>query len=167
MPERSDINPAEISDLLPYLIIVDRTKGRLRYRLIGSAVAEQMGYDSTDKYVGYYGSKPEVLAQVRAMYETVFGTGQPALAAYQQMSGGSNFHCISQLMLPLTNGAADLNMVLCIRIARFNAMARLDAEWIKSGNVHICRVVSVGDAQELRQYCQDWELGCGWCPRAP
>ena len=38
MPARADIDPAEIPRLLPYLMLLDMPKGRLRYRLAGEAI---------------------------------------------------------------------------------------------------------------------------------
>ena len=50
-PDRADLDPAEIKDVLPHLTIVEVTGGdtrpRFRYRLVGTAVAEAVGRDRT------------------------------------------------------------------------------------------------------------------------
>ena len=54
MPQRSDINPTEIPALLPYIGIIEKADGELRYRLIGTSMAEQLGFDATGAAVGSY-----------------------------------------------------------------------------------------------------------------
>jgi hypothetical protein len=53
MPRRSDIDPAEIPRLLPYILITEMLEEgtRYRYRLAGSAVTEAFGRSLTGKYV--------------------------------------------------------------------------------------------------------------------
>jgi PAS domain len=43
MPARSDIDPADIPALLPYVSIFHEAQGWFRYRLVGTAIAEQIG----------------------------------------------------------------------------------------------------------------------------
>jgi hypothetical protein len=49
MPARRDIEPTEILDLLPYVVLVDVERAPLdfRYRLVGTAVAARFGHDRT------------------------------------------------------------------------------------------------------------------------
>ena len=54
MPPRSDINPTEIPALLPYLGIIEKADGELRYRLMGTSMVEQLGFDATGAGVGSY-----------------------------------------------------------------------------------------------------------------
>jgi len=50
-PNRADLDPAEIKDVLPHLTIVERTgsdaEPRFRYRLVGTAVVQAVGRDRT------------------------------------------------------------------------------------------------------------------------
>jgi hypothetical protein len=57
MPARSDMNPADIPRLLPYLLIVERAADQFRYRLVGSAIVDGLGYDATGGAVGSYLAK--------------------------------------------------------------------------------------------------------------
>src|SRR3954471_6167481 len=64
MPERSDIDPAEIPPhLLPGIMLVDVVNDPRRYvyRLVGTMEAEIRGYDPTGKSVreGYFGENAE------------------------------------------------------------------------------------------------------------
>jgi PAS domain len=54
MPARGDINPADIVPLLPYLMIVERAGDQFRYRQVGNAIVEAVGYDATGITVGTY-----------------------------------------------------------------------------------------------------------------
>jgi len=49
MPARRDIEPTEILDLLPYVVLIDVERAPLdfRYRLVGTAVAARFGHDRT------------------------------------------------------------------------------------------------------------------------
>jgi len=49
MPARRDIEPTEILDLLPYVVLIDVEREPLdfRYRLVGTAVAARFGHDRT------------------------------------------------------------------------------------------------------------------------
>jgi hypothetical protein len=49
MPARRDIEPTEILDLLPYVVLIDVEREPLdfRYRLVGTAVAARIGHDHT------------------------------------------------------------------------------------------------------------------------
>lgn len=53
MPTRADIDPAEVKDLLPFLIITDITGEpfRIRFRLLGSKVVAESGSDFTGRYL--------------------------------------------------------------------------------------------------------------------
>lgn len=53
LPDRADIDPAELKPLLPYLIIAEVVEPsfRIRYRLIGTKVAQMSGLDFTGRYL--------------------------------------------------------------------------------------------------------------------
>jgi hypothetical protein len=50
MPARRDIEPTEIPDLLPHVQLTELVDGRLRFRLVGTALVEAYGEDWTGKY---------------------------------------------------------------------------------------------------------------------
>ncbi len=53
MPSRADLNPADITNLLPYIMLVDveQQPRRYRYRLVGTETVKAMGYDVTGQYL--------------------------------------------------------------------------------------------------------------------
>ena len=79
MPSWSDIDPAEMSDLLPHLMVVgvEHNPLRIRYRLVGTLVAELRG-DPT----GYYLDdipwvSPETKVSVQGSYAIAIATRSP------------------------------------------------------------------------------------------
>lgn len=53
LPSRADIDPAEIKDLLPFILIADLIGDlpRVRYRLVGTRVVAASGMDLTGRYL--------------------------------------------------------------------------------------------------------------------
>ncbi len=53
LPQRADLDPAEIVALLPYLLLTDieHAPFRIRYRLVGTAIAEASRRDFTGLYL--------------------------------------------------------------------------------------------------------------------
>lgn len=53
IPDRADLDPADLKPLLPNLFIVDveHDPFRVRYRLVGTRAAEATGYDITGHYL--------------------------------------------------------------------------------------------------------------------
>ena len=160
MPARSDINPADIPALLPYLMIVDKVDGLFRWRLVGSAAVREVGRDPTGSIVGSHASSPEAAAAVLAVYERVFTTAHPVFATgeFKVMSGAN--HNFSLLVLPLSDDGADVNMVISTLIARFNFGVTPSTDWLKGAGVKARAVIGVNDAAELEKHCLDWERYC-------
>lgn len=53
IPSRADLDPAELKDLLPFILIADLTGEplRVRYRLVGTKVAAASGIELTGRYL--------------------------------------------------------------------------------------------------------------------
>jgi len=52
MPRRRDIDPLDMPPpLLPHLELVELVQGRLRFRLIGTAIVDAMGRDATGRFL--------------------------------------------------------------------------------------------------------------------
>jgi hypothetical protein len=52
MPRRRDIDPLDMPPaLLPHLELVELAQGRLRYRLVGTAIVDAMGRDPTGRFL--------------------------------------------------------------------------------------------------------------------
>lgn len=154
MPARDDIDPADIPALVPYLTIVDKVDGRLRYRLVGTAAAKQRGCDLTGRLVGSY---PEDATELPSAYENVFATGRPLFVTGEYKSMWGNICKMSQLVLPLSDDGANVNMVFFVRIARFNVEARGESGHLEGVPLRMCDAVSVAGAEDIERLCIDWE----------
>jgi len=158
MPARKDINPAEIPVLLPYLVIVDKADDRFRYRLVGTAVVEQFGYDFTGSLFGSHGgSEPDTIATLRAIGERIFTNGRPLFATGRYETKLGNLHDASAFLLPLSDDGENVTMTIFTRIARFSKGIVARKGWLKGAPLKIDDVVDIRDIRELERRCLDWE----------
>jgi hypothetical protein len=161
MPARSDINPADIPALLPYMMLVDKLDNQLRWRLVGTAAVREIGRDPTGSIVGaHISTAPETAAAVRATYERVFSTAHPIFSTGElEVKSGAN-HNISVLLLPLSDDGAGVNMAVSTLIACFNFGVTASTDWLKGAGVKVHDVIDVQDAAQLNERCLDWERYC-------
>ena len=130
MPARGDLEPGDIRLLLPYLTIVDKFDDRPRYRLVGSAVAQQLGRDMTGQFVGSYVAAPSADV-LRAVSGRVFATGHPVFAIAEFKTKSGAVHTMSQLLLPLSDDGAEVNMTVSTRVARYKRDIRAASDWLR------------------------------------
>src|SRR5258706_14898225 len=69
MPQRRDLDPADIPRLLPHVMLVDVDDGRYRYRLIGTANAQEHGMNATGRYVDEVLKGPEYRTHALGLYD--------------------------------------------------------------------------------------------------
>jgi hypothetical protein len=158
MPSRSDLDPADIPALLPYMMLVDKLDNQFRWRLVGTAAVREIGRDPTGSIVGsYYSSTPESAAGARPIHERIFTTAHPVFATgeFKVMSGA--IHNISLLTLPLSDDGTNVNMAVSTLIAWFNFGVTPSTGWLR---VKVHDVIDVRDAAELEERCLDWERCC-------
>jgi hypothetical protein len=115
-PARRDIDPAEITGVLPHLMLIDVEPGpRYRYRLFGTAVTEAFGMNPTGKCVdevmtGDYKTfllrlYDDLCAQKKPIYSTsIYGTKLETKMWTQR------------LMLPLSADGAAVDKVLACQV---------------------------------------------------
>jgi hypothetical protein len=115
-PMRRDIDPLELRAHLPHLYMVDVLKGGAdyRYRLIGTAIAEGLGRDSTGQLISeLYAEQPAALQQLR----DIFGMAQTKRAPY--FATGQvfwlprrDFLSFEAGFMPLSDAAGNLEIIL-------------------------------------------------------
>ncbi len=159
MPARSDIDPAEIPALLPYLSIVDRIGGQFRYRLVGTAVAEQFGRDLTGSLITSHVSE-ETVAAAQAMGERVFASPQPTFTTGQFQTKSGALHNASARVLPLSDDGTNVNMVVFTRVAGFSSDVRASRDWLKDAPLKLGDAVDVHDEADLERCCLEWQRSC-------
>ena len=160
MPARRDLDPCDIPKLLPYVMIVEKVDDRFRWRLVGTAVAQEAGRDLTGSIVGLYDSTPEAAAAARAIYERVFTTAHPIFVTGEFKVKSGAIHNISALVLPLSDDGTTVNMAVLARITRFNFDLKANTDWPKGLPFKLRDVIDIDSAAELEKRCLDWERYC-------
>lgn len=159
MPARGDIDPADIYMLLPCLTIVEKVDDQLRYRLVGSTVARQLGRDMTGVPVGSYVDASSGSA-VRAISQSVFAAARPSFATAEFQTRAGSLHAISQLLLPLSDDGFTVNMTISTRVARPSVDVQARSDWLKGEQLKINDIVTVNNVEQLQELCREWRKRC-------
>jgi hypothetical protein len=160
MPARSDIDPGDVPALLAHLIIIDRVDDQFRYRLVGTAVAEQFGHDLTGRYVGFYVSPAKYIDALRAIYQRVFTTSRPIFGMGEYKTKWETHYHASQLILPLSDDGTNANMAICARIACVSSTLKSGSDWPKGGHLRVTDVFEIEGTTDLEKRCIEWERRC-------
>ncbi|MBM3545645.1 MAG: PAS domain-containing protein [Alphaproteobacteria bacterium] len=111
-PLRRNIDPVAIPQLLPNLIIAERTEdGDLRYRLVGTRIVEAHGLD----YTGWRLSDltgGDGLALARELYAPVMAEGLPVYSEGPFQWPGGEYRWTRRLHLPLSADGSAIDMAL-------------------------------------------------------
>lgn len=85
MPSRADIDPTEIRDLLPQIILVriEHDPLRVRYAVIGTASAEAAGFDYTGRYLDELKFDSEIDTDWPAIYRELVAEKKPIAGTCQ------------------------------------------------------------------------------------
>jgi hypothetical protein len=112
MTARADIDPAEIKQLLPILLLTDviGEEPRFRYRLVGTDVVKRFGRELTGHYVedmlkGDYGRS------VIGIYKAVVEQRRPFYSRTRVVVSNGGMFGSDRLMLPLSADGERVNMV--------------------------------------------------------
>jgi hypothetical protein len=115
MPDRKDLDPIEIKDLLPYLSIIEiiGDERRCRYRLTGTRVVDALGCDPTGHFVNeiFDGADrafiEHLLAEVMAKALPLY-----VASAFRSEDNGLS---TERLLLPFTLGGSDLRQIVMVQ----------------------------------------------------
>jgi len=79
MPSRADIDPAEIKELLPQIIMarIEYAPLRVKYTIVGTACARSAGFDFTGRYLDELRFDSETDTDWLAIYEEIVREKQP------------------------------------------------------------------------------------------
>jgi hypothetical protein len=159
-PARSDLDPVDFPALLPYMMLVEKVDDQFRYRLLGSALARQLGRDVTGNVVGsQFVNAPEAIAAKRAVYERVFATAQPVFITVEFKIKSGAIHNVAQLILPLAVNGTSVDMAVSTLVARFNFEVAASVD-LKGIPVKVRDVIDIDSAAELEKLCLQWEQYC-------
>lgn len=113
LPGRCDIDPVEIPDLLPYLLLTEIVDGgrRLRYRLAGTEVERFFGRPMTGRFVDEL-LKQHYRAYLEDLYAEMIRRRSPVYSesAYKHRDNPLRTR---RLMLPLSTQGREIDMALC------------------------------------------------------
>jgi hypothetical protein len=120
LPGRQDIEPVEIPDLLPYLVLYDvvpQESGcpRYRTRLVGTRVVELLGDETTGKFLD------DILplkrgAEIIGQYDRILATKQPHYLEGRLSNRGREHILFQRVVFPLARDGAEIDMLAMIMV---------------------------------------------------
>jgi hypothetical protein len=129
MPARADIDPLELRAILRHVFLIDVLPGEaeFRFRLLGTAITERYGRDSTRKTVRevYADADPAFVAWYTAMLVAVKTSRRPVLAAGPMLMVRKDFVSFRALHLPLSDDGDTVNLIF--GATDFSQPLRVDA----------------------------------------
>lgn len=120
MPFRRDIDPTEIKELLPHLMIVEPTgedaeERRYRYRLVGSALVDAFGFNFVGTCVGAT-TTPSYRRLLLDIYGMAFGLKRPVYSRMSFLAPEKAPQEANRLLLPLSNDGLSVHQVLTLHL---------------------------------------------------
>lgn len=119
LPLRAAIDPTEIPQLLPYLVIaeIEAAPLRVRYRLVGTRVVESNGADFTNRYLDECAFAVEDL--LMECYRRLVETRAPVFAYYEwhkeQLRGSKGAVGADETgFFPLSSDGAEIDLAISL-----------------------------------------------------
>ena len=133
MPRRADIDPSEITRLLPYLQITELVDGgaRVRYRLVGTGIVTAYGAELTGKYFDevFVGDR---LRFVEDNYRMMCTEKRPIFVGSRYVSRKDIELFCYRLVMPLSDDGATINQVLTAMSFKYpNEASQIAGQWLR------------------------------------
>ena len=114
LPLRRDVDPAELRDLLPFMMIVDveRDPMRFRYRLVGTRVVEFNHREFTGLYLGTIGWQDEQVLLDAYVEVTTNRRARFGYYTWELRSGGLG-NC-EFVLLPLSGESGRIDQIVAL-----------------------------------------------------
>lgn len=136
LPDRAAIDPAEMRSLLPYIMmidLIDAVEGfRVRYRLVGTAVAKFSGLDFTGQFLDELDFDICTTDDLLKAYAAIRGAARPGLGVALAKLENDQIMDVEYLICPLAP-AADGVIRQCIAIEDYMPSANYDLDRNKLG----------------------------------
>ena len=118
MPQRRDLDPVDIPRLLPHIMLVDVEHGRYRYRLIGTANAQEHGMNATGRYVDEAIKGPEYRAHALRLYDETVRARRPVYSEslFLSPAGGAIERHTKALFMPLSEDGTAVTQVIVAQV---------------------------------------------------
>lgn len=116
LPAKSSIDPAEIKDVLPYLIIAEVFDHplRVRYRLVGTEIVKLRGREFTGKWLHEVQWNPVFLERLIREYRVLINERQPLLGVDDLYSADGPSMAYEWGMFPLGDDGEHVSHCLAI-----------------------------------------------------
>lgn len=110
MPNRADLNPSDISSLLPYLNLVDVKHDTQRYkmRLVGTETVKALGKDITGKYLD---ELPEMECYLKERYQWIVRERRPYVVSGKLRWSQKSYMNFCSIGLPLSLTARNTDIL--------------------------------------------------------
>ncbi len=116
MPSRADIEPAEIKDLLPNVILsrLEHAPFRVLYKLVGTRAVENAGLDYSGRYLDELDFVSEFGTDWPATYRTIIDTREPLFGLCQIKFTDGVIKPYVVAMFPLSSDGVTVDQCLAI-----------------------------------------------------
>jgi len=115
LPDRADLDPADIKSLMPNLLIseAERDPFRIRYRLVGTRVVGLTGFDFTGRYLDELGP-PETTQHWLDCYLAVYQSGTPIYGSVTEPTLSGDTFTYEFGIFPLTRGGQTVEQFVSV-----------------------------------------------------
>jgi hypothetical protein len=117
LPARTDIDPLDLSRLLPHLLLFDVVRGdggvRFKFRVAGTAFSAMIGRDVTGLYLDELGP-PDRVAAVISGLSAIVETGRPCFLAGRPTLHSDQVMMVKRLGVPLATDGHAVDMILAV-----------------------------------------------------
>lgn len=112
LPRRKDIDPTEIPELLPYVVLVDVIEGGrdFRYRLLGTHVVDSVGFEFTGQLVSEFMRGREGVLRAED-YHMVIERRAPRHGGGDLIGSGRDLMHCERLLCPLSGDGETIDMI--------------------------------------------------------
>ena len=135
LPRRGDIDPSEIPKLLPDIMLVDvLPEGRYRYRLIGTANANEQGINATGRYLDEVLPGPEYKTHVIGLYDECVGNRRPLYTELLFIGVAQDVvqRHTKVLLMPLADDGEHVNIVMVMQVFFYADQAMRNRHFIEA-----------------------------------
>jgi len=128
IPDRSALLPEHLAPLLPNILMTDieMSPFRVRYRLVGTRVVANAGFDFTGGYLDELEPKPALIPWLD-YYRTAVTTRAPLLGAIEDKAAAGGSFTYEFGLFPLRRGGNEVAQ--CISIEDYFDFKAKSAQW--------------------------------------
>ena len=114
LPGRADIDPVDIRNALPHVMLIDVLESRrdFVYRLVGTHIVQAAGFDFTGWTVAEFFASTSDDGRIEE-YVQVAAEGHPRYGYYRMLDPDRSHFFYERLIMPLAADGEKVDMLLC------------------------------------------------------